>query len=154
MIYLTSSNECEHDDEFPISKNDVLNATGKPADQVISRSWIQDFQQRFNIVARIRTGNKTLSQEQIAQSNKEMAYFLGNLKRRYDGGLDPANVENYDETHFVFDMDDGRCLDFQGSKRVTYAELSSGGEKIEAILSVVYQITFTAYRIALSQKDG
>jgi len=68
------------DNEFPIGRNDILDATGKPADEVISSSWVQDFQHRFNIVARLRTDNKTLSVEEVAQSNKEMAYFFRNFK--------------------------------------------------------------------------
>jgi len=33
-------------------------------------------------------------------------------------------------------MDDGRCLDFQGSKRVSYAELSSVGEKMTVCVRI------------------
>jgi len=46
------------DDEFPIGRADVLEETGRPAEEVISRSWIQDFQHRFNIGTRRRTGKK------------------------------------------------------------------------------------------------
>ena len=35
-------------------------------------------------------------------------------------------MENFDETHLVVDMDNGRVLDFQGSNRVTYLDVASG----------------------------
>ena len=35
-------------------------------------------------------------------------------------------VENYDKTHMVLDLEDGRVLDFQEKANVTHADVSSG----------------------------
>ena len=35
-------------------------------------------------------------------------------------------MENFDETHIVVDMDNGRVKDFQGSNRVSYLDVVSG----------------------------
>lgn len=38
----------------------------------------------------------------------------------YEEGLDQTSRKNYDECHFIIDLDDRRCLDFSGKKQVTY----------------------------------
>ena len=53
---------------------------------------------------------------------QRMAYFLGEMKRSYENGLDEKYVENYDECHFVIDSDDGKCLEVAGTKLLIYAE--------------------------------
>ena len=58
--------------------------------------------------------------------NKYLSYHLGALKRSNDNGLDESTIENFDETHVVVDMDNGRVLEFQGSNRVAYLDVASG----------------------------
>ncbi len=58
-----------------------------------------------------------------------MAYYLGQVKQAYENRLDQNNLENYDETHFVFDSEDGWVLYFMGTKRISYSDLSSGRKK-------------------------
>lgn len=113
-------------DQVPVSVQEVEQETEREIADVISIRWIDDFCDRFRIVTRRRTGNKTLSPETIERNNKFLSHHLGVLKRMYDDGLDPSTVENYDETHMMIDMDNGCVLDFQGEKNVTYAEVSSG----------------------------
>ena len=60
------------------------------------------------------------------RKNKYLSYFLGTLKRSYDNGFDESKIENFDETHVVIDMENGRLLDFIGSRRVTYLYVASG----------------------------
>ena len=73
----------------------------------------------------MRTGNKSLSDEKTALIHNHIAHHLGIIKREFDEGLDESTVENFDETHMVIDMGNGRVLDFQGSKHVTYADVAS-----------------------------
>ena len=40
--------------------------------------------------------------------------------------MDESPVENFDETHIGVDRDNGRVLDYQGSKRVPYLDAASG----------------------------
>lgn len=42
--------------------------------------------------------------------------------------LKASDVKIFDESHFIFDMENGRVLDFSGKTRVTYNEVSSGRE--------------------------
>jgi len=77
-----------------------------------------------------------LSVEQIAKNNKFVAYYLGCIKRAYDNGLDESTVENSDETHMIIDMDNGRVLDFNGKKRVTYAEVSGGRDNFTVCMRI------------------
>ena len=63
-----------------------------------------------------------------------MAHHLGQMRDDYVNWLDQCTVENYDETHFVFEMDNGRVLDFKGAKRVTYSDMASGRDKLTLYL--------------------
>jgi len=121
---------------LPVNISDIEQDTGKPISEVISLNWIQNFKSRFNIVSRARTANTSLSAAKVQYYKKCMAHMLGNIKRDYDNGLQEKNVENLDETHLVVDMDNGRVLDFQGSKRVTYAEVSSACQGFTAVIRI------------------
>ena len=73
----------------------------------------------ISIFERCRTGKKELSQQQVFQSNREMTYHLGRVEHAYGNGPDQNGVENYDETYFAFDSEDGRVLDLLGTKRIS-----------------------------------
>lgn len=45
-----------------------------------------------------------------------MAYMLGEMNRVHQNGYDQFNFEKYVEFHFIIDIDDGYCLDFQEQK--------------------------------------
>lgn len=56
-----------------------------------------------------------------------VAAHLGELKRFFDDNpLDPSLQCNMDESHYVIDLDDGKTLDFRGSKHVKYMCRFSG----------------------------
>ncbi len=55
-----------------------------------------------------------------------MPYHLEKKKTACKNELDARNEKSYDETHFVVDDDDGHVLNFNGAKRVSYADLASG----------------------------
>ncbi len=75
---------------------------------------------------RKRTGKLQFSANAEVPMNRSMVYLLGTLKRAHDDKLDCAVEENYDECHFTFDQDDGKCLEFSGIKRLSYSAISSG----------------------------
>ena len=89
-------------------------------------NFIYEFCRRCNITTRMWTGNKSLSPNQVVPKNKYLSYQLGLLKRSYDNDLDGSTIENFDETHVVADIGNGRVLDFQGSNRVTNLDVASG----------------------------
>jgi hypothetical protein len=58
----------------------------------------------------------------------EIAHHLGMFDREFHFGLiDEEMVENWDETHFVINMDNGKTLGFRGDNDVKYADVMSGG---------------------------
>ena len=45
-----------------------------------------------------------------------------------DGTLDQNRIMNFDETHFIINMDRGRTLGFVGEESISYADVVSGTE--------------------------
>ena len=43
-------------------------------------------------------------------------------------------MENYDDRHFVFNFDDGRCLDYEESSGLRFVPVISGVQKFIACL--------------------
>eukprot|EP00171_Calliarthron_tuberculosum_P021226 IDg21226t1 len=56
---------------------------------------------------------------------------FGILKRAFNLNLlNEILIENADETHFVFNMDNGKTLGFCGAMEVKYGDVMSGGDPI------------------------
>lgn len=67
------------------------------------------------------------SPAQLAHIEKSVAFHLGMLKRGFETGLlNEGRIENADETHFVFNMDNRKTLGFKGEAHVKYADFVSG----------------------------
>lgn len=65
-------------------------------------------------------------------------YHLGCLKRGFESReLEEGMVENADETHFVFNMDNGRTLGLKGDEHVKYADVVSGDEGITMMVNIM-----------------
>lgn len=89
------------------------------------------------IILRAQTSKLTVSADRQFYIEKSVAYHLGQLKRAFlDGDLDENCVENADETHFVFNMDNGKTLGFIGNNQVKYADVVSGGESITMVVRI------------------
>ncbi|KAG3247168.1 hypothetical protein PI124_g8130 [Phytophthora idaei] len=92
---------------------------------------LQDFTDRFNIVYRRLKGKKQVSNDKQREIHVSVAMHLGELKQLFDEKLMDSNLQfNMDESHFVIDLDDGKTLDFRGSKHVKYRGIVSGREGI------------------------
>lgn len=64
-----------------------------------------------NIIVRNQAENLLASPAKKAYIEKSVAFHLGTLKRAFDPGLlNEDRVENADETHFIFNMDNGKKL--------------------------------------------
>ncbi len=62
---------------------------------------------------------------------------MGNIAREFqNGSFDENAVENVDETHFVYDMNDRYCLSRKGSQSVSCLDMVSGGELITIVLRI------------------
>jgi len=106
------------------------------ADKITAR-WVQQFMECNGIVLRAQTGKRQISPEKQMQIEKEVAFHLGVLKRGFESGdLNEDTVENIDETHFVFDFDNGKTLGFSGEKQIKYADVVSGGEGMTMVVRI------------------
>ena len=129
-IILRSENETFH--------RSTRNKKGKRIIEVVEKQhFIDQFCVKNRIVIRKQTGKLQLSNEKEVYIAKTVAYHLGQLKRDFDSGkLDENYVENMDETHFVFNMDDGKTLGFIGDNEVKYADVSSGGDPMTMVVRI------------------
>lgn len=103
----------------------------------INTWWIQRFCEAFDIVYRKKNGKLRVSDEKQASIEKGVAAHLENLKREFEAGnLDENSVYNMDETHLVFDMDNGYCLGTIGTTAVTYQDVVGGGEGMTLVIKI------------------
>ena len=97
--------------------------------------WIDSFLYRFNIVIRKQSGCLTRSIARTAYIEKHVSYQLVRLKELFeDGTLDENYVENMDETHFVFNMDNHYTLGIRGVDSVNYADVVGGADAFTMVL--------------------
>lgn len=60
-----------------------------------------------------------------------MTYFFGSIARNIQLEImQEKDRENYDQTHFQNDMDDGKAFGFCDDKHINYADVISGEERI------------------------
>lgn len=109
--------------------NLIDNMSGmKMADKINTR-WIQSFADRYRIVSRTQSGKLQISPAKQLEIEQEVARHLGRMKQGFENGdVDENNISNADETHFIFNMDNGKTLGFCGDEEVRYADVTSGGE--------------------------
>ena len=110
---------------------------GKPIRDCITTLRIQQFMCVQKIVRRSQTEKLMVSPDKQLEIEKRVAYHLGCLKRAFESGeLNEDTVENADETHFVFNLDNGKTRGFIGDNHVKYADVVSGGEPITMMLRI------------------
>lgn len=110
---------------------------GKTQRDLFDPRWIQTFCNRFRIVSRSQTGKLKVSPEKRAELEKGVTCHIGRLKRGSKSGeLDQNCIIIADETHFVFNMNDGCTLGFTNNQQVSYADATSGIEGIKIHLRI------------------
>ena len=108
---------------------------GKLIVDLIDDGWVRRFMEVKNIVVRTQTGKKSVSPLKQAFIDKSIAIHLGELKKGFEKGTyTEETMENFDETHFVIDMDNGKTLGFRGDEHVKYADVTSGGESMTMVV--------------------
>lgn len=104
---------------------------GKASLDLLTYRWIKNFMAANRIVLRAQTGKLLVSPAKELLIEKNVAFHLGEHKRGFQSGLLNENrIENADETHFVFNMDNGKTLGIKGDSDVKYADVVSGGDPI------------------------
>lgn len=68
---------------------------------------------------------------------RRVAYFPGCISREFSSGtLIEDCVENVDESHLDFNVDNGKTLGFRGDNKMRYAEVVSGGEGMTMMVRI------------------
>ncbi|KAL0222107.1 hypothetical protein RCL1_001961 [Eukaryota sp. TZLM3-RCL] len=117
-----------------VPEND--NNEKKIADRISSR-WIQQFMETNNIVVRCQKGKLQTSAEKKVFIERQVAYHLGQMKDQFQQEtIEEGMICNFDETHFVFNMDNGKTLGFTGDTEVRYADVVAGGEGLTMIVKI------------------
>ena len=81
--------------------------------------WVQTFMSCHDIVVRRQAGKLAMSPDKQLFIDKTVAFHLGELKRGFDSGsLNEDMIENADETHFIFNIDNGRTIGFRGDEEI------------------------------------
>ena len=128
-LLLLSEDDSQYSTEF------IDNSTGQPIMNHITLQFIDAFLSRFNIVVRVQCGSLLRSDAHFIYTKKKVAYHLGTLKRSFTSGeyIDGL-VDNMDETHFFFNLDNHKSLGFKGCKKVNYADVVAGGDGFTVVL--------------------
>ena len=109
----------------------------KPIVVLVNSAWTRRFIEKHGIVLRRQTGKLMLLPEANLLIERRVAFFLGRLARDFQSGvLSDEVVENADETHFVFNQDDGKTLGFRGECDIKYADVTSGGEGMTMMVRI------------------
>lgn len=60
---------------------------------------------------------------------------MGDLKKKiYSDEIDENDLSNVDETHFLFNMDSGRTLNFTAERYIQYTDVFSAGDGMNMLL--------------------
>jgi DDE superfamily endonuclease len=100
----------------------------KGMEKIVNYAWISRFLDAHGLHSRCQSGKLQLSPEKTKKMERDVARYMGMLKRDFEAGvLDENCVENGDETHFVVNMDNGRTVGAIGDSEIRYADVVSGG---------------------------
>jgi len=118
----------------PVDINAIDINSGKTYGQLVDKNFITILCDNNNIVRKKMSGNKSRSAAHKAWTDQLIAYHLGILARGFDDGtIDENLVENMDETHFIYDLDDSIGLCRKGND-LSYHDIVSAGEGMTLVL--------------------
>ena len=110
---------------------------GKQIREMINSAFVTRVLQSNHIVARKRTGSLSRSEQHTERLHRKIAYYLGEVQRKFeDGTFIDGQVENMDETHFWYDMDDAIVLARKGSETIKYKDVVQSDKGMTMILRV------------------
>ncbi|KAL0210656.1 hypothetical protein RCL1_005092 [Eukaryota sp. TZLM3-RCL] len=87
----------------------------------ITSKWIQDFRENRDIVVRTQTDKRALTDTRQKEIEKEVAIYLGRSKRQIENGeIDRQLLKNFDETHIVYNQENGKTFGILGDTELRY----------------------------------
>ena len=120
--------------DSPFAGSTLCILSGKP---IIDRNFIGRYWQAKLFFRRTNYGNKARSLEFNLITEEKISFHLDNLSRALNrGSLNEDCVENVDEIHFFYDIDDRSCLSSRGSTSVNYLDVVSGTMGMTVVLRV------------------
>ena len=112
-------------EEAPFPAQMICPQNNKPLIDLIDKHFIERYCYTSKFVQRINSGNKRRSVEFTDQLEKSIAFHLEQIACSFSNGeINEGEVENKDETHFVFD------------RSVNYMGVVSGAEGMTVVLRV------------------
>ncbi len=112
--------------DSPFTAYEIDPVSNKQLSSYITLKWVDAFLNRHNIVIRKQSGSLSRSPTHTKFIEGNVAFHLEQLHRLFENGnLDENMVENVDETHYIFNMDDHETLGVRGVKKVSYADVVS-----------------------------
>ena len=128
----------EHNPNGVFGKGLLDTKSGQMQETMITIRWSQTFCDRFRIISRSQSGKLKMSPEKTVQLEEEMERHLGRLNIGFNNGkFVEDDIGNADETHFQFDMTDGKTLGFTNDEEVRYADMTSGSEGMTLLLRII-----------------
>lgn len=101
----------------------------------VNAGWTQTFRDANNIVVHAQSVKLILSPRKQEMINRDVAYYLGQMKQDYDvGALSEEFLFNADEMHFKIDTHDFRKLAMRVGEEVKFSGLVSGGDGMTVML--------------------
>lgn len=99
--------------------------------QLVTKRWVQEFMTHSNIVMRAQCGKLQISPVAQEKLKREIVFFLDVVAIDVSSvALSEGEVENTDETHFIFDADNVKTRGFCVDSEVRYTDVTSGGEEM------------------------
>ena len=124
-------------EEAPFPAQMICPQNNQPLMDQIDKHFIERYCYTSMFVQRINNGNKKRSLKFTDQLEKSIAFHLGQIACSFSNGeINEDEFENMDGTHFVFDLDNRKCLSFRGDQSVNYLGIVSGAERMTVVLQV------------------
>lgn len=112
--------------------------SGVPISDMVKYQWLQIFMMAHDPIARAQTGKRSLSPEKQEIIEKSVVYHLGVVKRAFENGeFSEDLVSKADETHFLFNMDDGKTIGMFGDGILKYADFVSVNEGMKMMVHIL-----------------
>ena len=82
-----------HDEDSSFGPNHVGNRSNMPIGNHVTMKFVDPFMSGFNIIIQKQSGSQSRSPTRVWFIQKQVAYHLGEIKRRFGAAMDQNTVE-------------------------------------------------------------